>query len=85
MVLSELLEVDITENLTNEIVKMDWDVSLEELHTIKDWFFKTKENADRLTLEDEIVGYTYDNLTSLSSRINDVEITAEINKIYVKK
>lgn len=85
MILSELLEANITENLTNEIVKMDWDVSLEELHTIKDWFFKTKKTADRLTLEDEIVGCTYDNLASLSSRINDDEITAEINKIYVKK
>lgn len=85
MILSELFRTDITKDLTKEISEMNLELSLEELLSVKDWFMQVKEKADLLTLEDEYVGHTYDNLTVIASKTNDDEIKAEINKTLVKR
>lgn len=37
------------------------------LHELSDYYKESKEKADRLTLEDEYVGITYDNLNTIKN------------------
>lgn len=70
MNLTELISSNITNNLVDEIQSMNLDsCSNDELVTLRNWIAKEKQHADYLTLENEVVGYTYNNLRALTPKV----------------
>ena len=65
-----MFEVDFRKNLVDEISSIDLQIcSNRELALLKGHLLKIKERADILTLEDEIVGYVYNNLYEIMPKI----------------
>ena len=66
----ELFTVDFRKYLVDEISSIDLQkCSNRELALLKGHLLKIKERADILTLEDEIVGYVYNNLYEIMPKI----------------
>lgn len=71
MQINELLVADIMKDLKEQMISFDIEsVSDYDLANIAEWAKSTKEHADLLTLEDELVGFTYRNLDIIIPRIN---------------
>ena len=71
MQISELLDVDMMKDLGDQITAIDVEsISDYDLINIAEWVRNTKEHADLLTLEDELVGFTYSNLDIIMPKIN---------------
>ena len=71
MQIDELLNADIMKDLKDQIMNVDVEsISDCDLINIVEWARKTKEHADLLTLEDELVGFTYSNLDIIIPRVN---------------
>lgn len=66
----ELIGSNFKINLVDKIENVDLsNCSISELHFLKRLTSEIKAEADALTLEDELVGYTYNNLDVLSPKI----------------
>lgn len=71
MQINELLVADIMKDLKDQMMSVDIEsMSDYDLVNIAEWAKSTKEHADLLTLEDELVGFTYSNLDIIMPRIN---------------
>ncbi len=65
----ELMHNDMKKDLTNLIMKINFDeCSKEELNELRTWALDKEKRADILTMEDEFVGYTYTNLAVLEKK-----------------
>ena len=82
---NELFEVDFKENLVGKISSIDLRrCSNSELSLLKEHLSYIKENADVLTLEDEIVGYVYSNLCELMPKIKFEESKRLVKLLPIK-
>ena len=74
MQLIDLYNANMRDDLVSCVGSIDLaGCSLEELISLGSWVHEVKEHADLLTLEDEIVGYTYDNLAALIPKVKKEE------------
>lgn len=81
----ELFEVDFRKNLVDEISSIDLcRCTNQELTVLKGYLSSIKERADALTLEDEIVGYVYNNLNEIMPKLN-FEESKRLEKRTIKK
>lgn len=71
----KLRSLNITKDNFEKIVGLNYNIK-----EVSAYYFIHKERADRLTLEGEYVGITYNNLVYLQNIINNSK-----NKEYVKK
>lgn len=86
MTVRELLESNIQSNLSSEIQHLELGhCSNSELALLINWTNEIKEHADFLTLEDEVVGYTYNNLDVLVPKISEEEHKRGIQLIKIRK
>lgn len=86
MNVKELIQGNIALDLVAEIQNMDLNSCTDtELLTLSNWVREVKERADFLTLEDEIVGYTYSNLDALTPKMECEEAKRGIQLVKVRK
>lgn len=86
MQINELLVADIMKDLKDQMMSVDIEsMSDYDLVNIAEWANSAKKHADLLTLEDELVGFTYSNLDIIMPRINkqqEVRGIALVKTIY---
>jgi len=80
----------ISSNMKNDLVSVIQGIdfgafSNDELGVLKSWAMQIKERADSLTLEGELVGYTYHNLEALNSRLSVEEARKGISLVKMMK
>lgn len=82
MQLIDLYNSNMRDNLVSCVESIDLvNCSVEELTNLSNWVCSVKEHADLLTLEDEIVGYTYSNLEILIPKVKKEEVKRGITLI----
>lgn len=82
----ELVGGSIKKDLVQDIESMDLSsCSSQELIFLRTWAEEEKANADFLTLEDEIVGYIYNNLDVLMPKIEHEEQNRTIQLVKVRQ
>ena len=68
--LFELINYDVKINLVDKIKNMDFTkFSNKDLLFLQEWSNRVKAYADVKTLEEEIVGYTYDNVDAINRKL----------------
>ena len=68
----DLIDVDMKKNLMHDLQEMDLSMcSNAELVALRSWVVLVKAQADLKTLEDEVVGYTYHNLSIINPKITN--------------
>lgn len=86
MFLQELFNSNIKSNLVNEIETINLsNCSNHELVVLRKWANEVRNQADLLTLEDEIVGYTYHNLDAITPMMTCEESKRDLPKLKMKK
>lgn len=82
----ELFDSDIKCDLVEDIMNIDLShCSNSELMILSKWTDDVRERADLLTVEDEIVGYTYNNLGALMPKITSEESRRGIVLVKTRK
>ncbi len=70
MDINELINYDVKINLVDKIKNMDFTkFSNKDLLFLQEWSNRVKAYADVKTLEEEIVGYTYDNVDAINRKL----------------
>ena len=83
---TELFTNSIKTDLVTEIKSMDLSkCSTVDLVALRNWATKVKIESDILTLEDEFVGYTYDNLNALTPKIDFEESRRGLRLVKITK
>lgn len=86
MQLVDLYNSNIRNYLVDNVKSINLDkCTNEELTYLANWISNVKERADMLTLEDEIVGYTYNNLDVLIPKVQKEEEKRGIALVKIKK
>lgn len=71
---NELIGTNMKFDIVSDIQGMDFTrCSNNDIIALRAWVSKVKERADFLTLEGEVVGYTYNNLSVLNPMISKEE------------
>ena len=79
---TELISSKFSLNLVEEITNFDLsNCSNNDLHFLRSLTMEIKAKADILTLEDEFVGYTYDNLAVLNPKIANESAKRKVKTI----
>ncbi len=86
MQLVDLYNSNIRNYLVDNVKSINLDkCTNEELTYLANWISNVKERADMLTLEDEIVGYTYNNLDVLIPKVQKEEEKRGVALVKIKK
>lgn len=86
MQLVDLYNSNIRNYLVDNVKSINLDkCTNEELIYLANWISNVKERADMLTLEDEIVGYTYNNLDVLIPKVQKEEEKRGVALVKIKK
>lgn len=86
MQLVDLYNSNIRNYLVDSVKSINLDkCTNEELTYLANWISNVKERADMLTLEDEIVGYTYNNLDVLIPKVQKEEEKRGVALVKIKK
>lgn len=81
---NELIGTNMKFDLVSDIQGMDFTgCSNNDIIALRTWVSEVKERADFLTLEGEVVGYTYSNLNVLNPMISKEE--EKRGMVFVKK
>lgn len=85
MQLVDLYNSNIRNYLVDNVKSINLDkCTNEELTYLANWISNVKERADMLTLEDEIVGYTYNNLDVLIPKVQKEEEKRGVVLVKIK-
>lgn len=78
----ELMNMNVKHNLVEFIDELDFtEYTDTELTGLKNWLYDVKKQADFFTLEDEVVGYAYNNISVLSRKINTEQVKRNRNML----